>query len=231
MSVDIEFTDTEEGLELGEGARQSFEQYRAVSTAAIVSIVLAVFAPFAFIDLWLGVIPAMSILLGIVAQWRIRQSPEEYTGLGLSRVAIVVSIAAWSLGTAWLTYVYVTEVPDGYLRVSYGMLQPVDEGGKNIVLPPTALELNGKKVFIKGFALQGSQQSGIKNFILVRDRGQCCFGGNPSLTDQIQVILAEPLELEWSTHVQRLAGVFRVQPVVENGQLLLVYHLDADYLK
>jgi hypothetical protein len=230
VSVDVESAQTEFEASAPEVVSEPYQPYRALCTASIVSMALAVLSPFAFVDFWLGIIPAFSILLGVVAEWRIRQRPEELTGAWLSRGATVVAALAWAAGAGWLTYVYVTEVPEGYQRVSYSQLQPnTDVPGE--IVPPAALDFDGQKVFIKGYALQGTQQSGIKEFVLVRDRGDCCFGGNPKLTDQIYINLAEPYRLSWSTRVQRLAGVFRVEPVLENGHLLYVYHLDAEYLK
>ena len=80
-------------------------------------------------------------------------------------------------------------------------MQP-DADTPNQIVPPSAQELNGKKVFIKGYVYQpsgrGGQMSGLKEFVLVRDKGQCCFGGNPKLTDMILVKLQGSLTAEFN---------------------------------
>ena len=98
-------------------------------------------------------------------------------------------------GPGWLTYDYLTEVPDGYERISYADLQP-DPAQAGQVVPPSALELEGKKIFIKGYIYPGREKDGIRQFLLVRDQGDCCFGGNPKITDRIQVTLVEPQAAE-----------------------------------
>ena len=52
-------------------------------------------------------------------------------------------------------------------------------------------ELDGKKVFIKGYMYPSSQMTGIREFVLCRDNGTCCFGGQPRLTDMIRVKLKD----------------------------------------
>jgi hypothetical protein len=71
---------------------------------------------------------------------------------------------------------------------------------------PKALELNGKKVFIKGYVYPDGRQSNIKRFVLVPDMGTCCFGGQPKLTDMIEVTLTDPDRIKYSFQKRKLAG-------------------------
>jgi hypothetical protein len=117
-------------------------------------------------------------------------------------------------------------VPAGYLRISYETLQP--KPGESI--PASARELDGKKVFIKGYMYPSNQMTGIREFVLCRDNGTCCFGGQPKLADMIQVNLKEPLTLDYQTGLRRVAGTFRLQPNAARGDLgSVLYRLDADY--
>ena len=120
------------------------------------------------------------------------------------------------------------EVPAGCLPISYEALQP--RPGEPV--PASARELDGKRVFIKGYMYPSSQMTGIREFVLCRDNGTCCFGGQPKLTDMIQVDLKEPLTLDYQTGLRRVAGTFRVEPnAAGRGMGSVLYRLDADYAR
>ena len=99
---------------------------------------------------------------------------------------IVLAVIFWGVGAGRQFYIYATEVPEGYERISYADLQPQPDEPPDRV-PPDAKALDGKKVFIKGYVYPGQRQYGITQFLLVRDQGSCCFGGNPKVTDRILV--------------------------------------------
>ena len=40
--------------------------------------------------------------------------------------------------------------------------------------------------------------------------GTCCFGGQPKLTDMVEIILDDPLRTSWSTRRRRLGGTLMV---------------------
>jgi hypothetical protein len=143
-------------------------------------------------------------------------------------MGLVFLSAGWGIAGM----IYATEVPEGYQRISYEQLQP-DQDAPGQIMPPSALELDGKRVFIKGYVFPGAQQRGLKQFVLCRDNGDCCFGGNPKLTDRILVNLADPMRLEYSTRLHKLAGTFRIKPARATDGLDggVLYHLEADYLK
>jgi hypothetical protein len=101
-------------------------------------------------------------------------------------------------------------------------------------VPPSALELEGKHVFIKGYLYPGREKDGIKQFLLVRDQGDCCFGGNPKITDRIQVTLAGPLRVSYQTRLFKVGGKFHVAPMDQatgGAKGGVFYHLDADYVQ
>jgi hypothetical protein len=64
-------------------------------------------------------------------------------------------------------------------------------------------------------------------FLLVRDQGDCCFGGNPKITDRVLVQLADAGGVEFTPRIVKVAGRFRVEPAgaPELGGGVL-YHLD-----
>lgn len=227
MSVELERP------EIGSDVAESYAQYRALSSLAVVSGVLGGLSASALLDWSLFVIPIVGIIAGAVALKRIRANPSEYTGEGFALTGTMLSMTFLIAGASWLSYIYATEVPEGHVRISYDLLQP-DSKTPNQIVPPSAQELDGKKVFIKGYVYQpsGGQMTGLKEFVLVRDKGQCCFGGNPKLTDMILVKLRGSLTAEFNMRVVKLAGDFHVSPAAGmHGLGGVVYQLDADYLQ
>ena len=205
--------------------------YRALSPAAVASLVAGGLSISALLAWPLAIVPAVGILLGVVARWKISRHPDELTGSRLATTGIVLSAVFWVAGWSWLTYAYLTEVPEGYQRLSYDVLQP-DTSVPGQLYPPIARQLDGKRVFIKGYVYPSKQTSGIRRFLLCRDNGECCFGGQPRLTDMIDVTLKDPLRLEYATRPFAVAGTFRFEPTrTPDGQFAVLYHLEADYLK
>lgn len=224
MSIDVEPQSS---------VQHGYEQYRALSTAAVASLIVGLLSVLAMLDWTLVAIPVSGVLLATVALVKVRRHSEELSGAGLARSGLALSVLFLIAGPAWLTYVYVTEVPTGYQRVSYAELQP-DPSQAGQLVPPAALALEGKKIFIKGYAYPGRQTHEIREFLLVRDRGDCCFGGDPKITDRIHVTLENPLRLDYASRLHNLGGTFHVeaQPTTIDGATGGVYyHLKANHLK
>jgi hypothetical protein len=230
MSIDVEPSP------LASDEHEYLASYRVLSSSAVASCVLGALAAGNLLSfeygLALGIVPILAVLLGARALWVISSSPEEFTGRRLAVAGLTMGGVFLLLGWGMAGFVYATEVPDGYERIGYEQLQP-DPESPGQIMPPSAMELDGKRVFIKGYVYPGAQTRGIKQFLLCRDNNQCCFGGNPKLTDRILVQLADPLRLEFSTRVQKLAGTFRIKPglAIDGAEGGVLYQLEADYLK
>ena len=192
---------------------------------------MSVLSVLAFLDWTLAIVPLVGMIAGAIALWRIRANPADLSGEGFALVGVLLSAVLLVAGLGRLTYAYVNEVPPGYQRLSYADLQP-DPDVAGETFPPAVAQLDGQRVFVKGYVFPGKQTTGIKTFVLCRDNGQCCFGGQPKLTDRIQVTLKGPLALNYSTRMLRLAGTFHVEPrSAVDGLGGVLYHLDADYMK
>jgi hypothetical protein len=78
----------------------------------------------------------------------------------------------------------------------------------------------------------GSQTEKLKKFVLVPDMKTCCFGGQPKLTDMIEVTLKDPLRVDFSYKRRGIGGVLKVHKSMQSRQQLtgVVYELQADYL-
>jgi hypothetical protein len=206
-------------------------EYRAISSSAVSCLALGVLSVLALLDWWMLVLPALAIVFGILALRQIRVRGDELTGAPLAKIGLALALLFGISGAGRLSYIYATEVPEGYERLSYAQLQP--ETPNSPTIPASARDLEGKKVFVKGYALQGTQMTGIRTFLLVPDAGDCCFGGNPKITERIQVTLTDPKGLEYSNRLQKFAGVFRVRemPQAIDAPGGVFYHLEEAILR
>ncbi len=200
---------------------------------AVTSLVLGIVSLPALLFAKLLIIPLIGIGVGAYAVVGVRRRPNEFVGLNLARIGLVMCIVVLIIGSAYNGYVYATEVPDGYMRISFEQLQP-DANYPQYPIPPAALDLDGKRVFVKGYVHPGvDRRKGIKQFVLVPDMKTCCFGGQPALTDMIEVTLKDPQRINYSFGRRKLAGVLRVTPYKKQVAGLdgVYYQLDADYVR
>jgi hypothetical protein len=210
---------------------QGFEPYRAISKSAIVSLLLALVSFLGLYSAPLLVLAPVSIALGIVGYRAILRYPNELTGKPMALLGAVLGIGLLIGGVTRHSYIYATEVPDGHIRISFANLQP--EKNSRQPVPQEALELDGKKVFVKGYLYPDGQQHNITRFVLVPDLGTCCFGGQPKLTDMIEVTLEEPLQTTYSMKKRKLAGELNVDMTLKpvSGVNGVYYQLKADHLR
>jgi hypothetical protein len=208
-------------------------QYRTLNRAAVGSLALAVFGLTALISPLLVVMPLAGFLLGFSAWRTIKRFPDEYTGLNLARLGMAASLLLAIGVLAWHGYVYATEVPEGYKRVSFSELQP-DGLSPGLPIPQRAVELRGEKVFIKGYMHPGVSGMGkVRQFVLVPDMGTCCFGGQPKLTDMILVQTTEEAKAAYAPRTLRVAGEFNLGDHLQDfGDVKnVLYRLECDYSK
>jgi hypothetical protein len=225
-----------------------FAPYRAVSRSAVISVILAaVGLPLVLIAVYsatyqygdalpLGMTGAafglFALVLGIAGVTTIRRYPLEYTGGKLARLGLVAGLLLFATGSTVSAYTYVTEVPAGYTRVGFWELQP-DRDRPDLPVGPKAIEVAGGKIFIKGYMHPGVASGGkVNHFILVPDMGTCCFGGQPKMTDMIEVVTAESEGVAYSRRRIKLAGTFDFMPPTQSlGLNGVVFHLQADQVK
>ncbi len=206
-------------------------EYRAICSSAVSSLALGVLSVLALLNWWMLTLPAVAIVLGVFALRQIRTRGDELTGAPLARIGLTLAVVFGISGAGRLSYIYATEVPEGYARINYAPLQP--ESKDSVEVPASAMALDGQKVFIKGFVYPSSQMHGIRTFLLVRDEGSCCFGGDPKVTERIQVTLADPAGMSYASGLHKVAGVFHVRPMPQavDGPGGVLYHLDEAMLR
>lgn len=218
-------------------------QYRALHTWAIVGLVLGVLSVFTLITaagtlegcLLITPIPILGMFVSLRSWARIKRDSDQFTGAWLAATGFVLSLLFLVTGVGYGGYVYATEVPDGYQRISFETLRPneVQERG-GVMIPPEAQALDGKKVFIKGYIRPGSApvRVGIDRFLMVRDNNQCCFGDLSKVKyfDQMAVKIVSSDRIEDTMQILRMGGILHVHP--ENLRLGAGYpafSLQADY--
>ena len=206
--------------------------YRTLNRAALMSLLVGVLSLLGFLLATLLVLGVVGIVLAITGIRQVKKYPLEYTGTGLAKAGLVLSILALVGGTAFHSYVYATEVPEGFERISFYELQP-DAEHANLPFSPRAAELNGKQIFVKGYVYPEDTNGEVQQFVLVPDLGTCCFGGQPKLTDMIEVTLDEPLRVNYSRSQRKLAGVLEVDQRLKriDGLEGVYFRLKASYVK
>src|SRR5262245_26099339 len=219
--------------------------YRAISRAAVIATVMSAFS-FPLVILagvsttydvgdavplggWGAALAIVAFVFGLVATRTIRRFPTEYTGRRLAAIGVFGGPLLAITGIVLATYTHVTELPPGCERVGFSELQP-DPEQPELPISPKAIELHAKQIFIKGYMHPGVASSGkVNHFILVPDMGTCCFGGQPKMTDMIEVVAADSENVAYSTRRIKLAGTFQLymQPTQSLGLSGVVFHLEA----
>jgi len=89
-------------------------------------------------------------------------------------------------------------------------------------------QLDGQQIRIRGYILPSFQQSGIKQFVLVRDNMECCFGPGALLHDCILVEMIAPATTEFTVRPVSVVGTFTIREIKgPDGNYLAIYHLDG----
>ena len=89
--------------------------------------------------------------------------------------------------------------------------------------------LNGKSVKIRGYILPTSvfKQTGIRQFVLVRDNMECCFGPGAAIYDCIIIEMAEKESTSFTTRPVAVEGKFTIREYKAAGRLLAIYHVEG----
>ncbi|MEN1678725.1 MAG: hypothetical protein AAGJ46_03980 [Planctomycetota bacterium] len=224
-------------------------EYRSLHTGALLGLLIAVVSLVFPISVGglvdprnaalLGVIPTVGLIVSLLALLKIRSAPDLFTGGLPAKLGVLIAAGSLLYGGGSSIYTYATEVPDGYARTSFFDMKPdaVETAGRQPI-PPDVQQLIGKKVFLKGFIRPDSTNNGLRRgvteFLLVRDNNQCCFGdiSKVEFYDQVAVELSGDLTTNYHSGVFRLGGELGVRPGdITRGEPMLVYEMDADYIK
>ena len=194
--------------------------YRPVPVLAPVSLFFGVCSLIAFLAHVVGaIIGLFGIVTSIICLLVIRGSNGELGGKTISKIGLGLSVLCFSTGLALHIYDYTTEVPEGFQRVHF----PSEISKKGFVfengvrqLHPDVAKLEGKKVFLKGFMFNTMKTTGLKQFLMLKDNGKCCFGGDPKQTDMIWIEM-QGIKVDNYDVMVAVAGVLRCNPNAPKG--------------
>ena len=98
------------------------------------------------------------------------------------------------------------------------------------------MELDKKIFKLRGFILPATvfQQTGIKEFVLVRDNQQCCFGPGAAIYDCVMVVMNPGKTTNFSTRVVTVKGKLEIDTEEykdEEGSNYAIYRMTAEEVK
>jgi hypothetical protein len=100
------------------------------------------------------------------------------------------------------------------------------------VLPERVTALERARVRLRGYILPSFQQTGLTQFVLVRDNQECCFGPGAALHDCVVVRMLPGKTAEFSIRPVAVAGTFRVEELRgPDGKHLAIYALDGEEVR
>ncbi len=208
--------------------------YRALSRGAVASVVLMALALPGLVPVFspLLALAPVGIAAALVGLRSIRRYPDEFSGAALAQFGWVANGVVLACGVSLHSYIYLTEVPDGYTRIGFYELQASADAPPG----PTskAIEIDGQSIFLKGYIHPSSGSGLLRQFILVPDLGTCCFGGQPSSNDMIEVTLTGGQTAKAGLVKKKLAGKFSLNqaPLEVNGfEQPLFYQLRVDQIR
>jgi hypothetical protein len=209
--------------------------YRPVPAMAPISLFLAFCSLAGFLAIPCLAIAIVGMATGAIALWQIRRSGGEFGGRLVARLGTGLSSLLLIGASGFHAYAYVLELPDGYQRLNFGDLAkyppPVAHAdGKSAVAPELAA-WDGKPIYIKGYMFPTKQTQNLSEFVLVKDTGQCCFGGQPKLTDMVLVRFDNDMTVNHrEQQLVGVGGVFRIAPSTSAG-LYPVYMVEGTHFK
>lgn len=109
-----------------------------------------------------------------------------------------------------------------------------DEKFERSDLTDRVKELHKKELRIRGYILPASvfKQKGIKQFVLVRDNMECCFGPGAAIYDCIMIEMTSGNSADFTTRPVAVEGTFTIKEYEDfDGNLLAIYHMHADKVK
>ena len=100
------------------------------------------------------------------------------------------------------------------------------------LLPKRVTALEGQAIRIRGYILPSFQQTGLTQFVLVRDNQECCFGPGAALHDCVVVRMQPGKAADFSIRPVAVTGRFQVSELRgPDGNHLAIYALTGEDVK
>ncbi|NLY01966.1 MAG: DUF3299 domain-containing protein [Rhodopirellula sp.] len=188
---------------------QSRQRYRRVNLLAVLSVAAGALSILTMFHWLLGFLPVAALVLALLGLRQIGRAPEEYTGQRVAITGAALAAGMWLFGSGVILFSHIREVPIGYEAISWQTLKPDRSSGE--ILPQGAIDLNEKRVYLKGYMYPGRQVMNIKEFLLVPTIGHCKFCSSALAKHEIvKVQLTGDLREEYTTHQVGIGGKLQV---------------------
>ena len=204
--------------------------YHPMPVMAPVALFLGISAFSALMGLFGIVLAAVGILVSLGCVLQIRASQGHLSGTKMAVSGGVLSAIFLLLGSYFLISDYKAELPPGYQRVNF----PTQIAEKKFVevegrreIHPDVKPFVDQPIFVKGYIWQTRIDRGMSSFILLKDNGKCCFGGDPAPNDMIEIRMQDGKTFDYVSGLVAVAGVLRAEPNPPMGQP--VYVLEAQH--
>ncbi len=204
-----------EGIDTGVDSTFGQFDYVPMPVVAPVAGVLGVCSLIAFLGLFGILLAVIGIIVGVLASWKVFRSHGDLSGMKPALSGLLLSLFSAVGGTALMVYNYQHEVPEGFQRVSFSQdisdsAFVVEDGIKDV--HPDVKALVDQPIFVKGFMYPSGKEYGLTEFLLLKDSGQCCFGGQPALEDMIGVRMKDDMDVDYYGGRVSVAGTFKINP-------------------
>ncbi len=189
--------------------------YRPVPILAPVTFTLGILASIGLMGIVGLAFGVFGIIVGIVALLKIRRAQGELGGRVVTWVGVVLSALFLVGGSTLHAYTFATEIPEGYQRVNF--FRDISKKGflfsrGKSDFHPEVKALDQQPIFVKGYMYPTKQTENLGSFLLVKDSGDCCFGGQPAVTDMIVVNMQGGKTVNYKEGLISVAGTFHCQP-------------------
>ncbi|MCX7422094.1 MAG: hypothetical protein NT013_21490 [Planctomycetia bacterium] len=150
------------------------------------------------------------------------------------RLRIVIAILFLSPLAARLGlqfYRYNTEVPEGFERLSFAAFseKAMINDADNQRVNPAIHNLDGKRLFVKGYMYPEPNIEGLTSFIICKGNHDVGFGPTPNLSELIKVRMAKGSTANIQVGLLYVAGEFRIRNSTKFGNLEPAFELVATH--
>lgn len=208
--------------------------YKPVPPTAVVGLALGLLSFIALFGIIGLAISVFGIIVSLISLFSIRRSAGELGGKTVAIAGIALSTFFLCTGISYQSYVYAHEVPEGFQRLNFAS----DISSKDFVqtdgvtrVNPEVLKLDKQQIFLKGYMYPTRDTKNLKSFILVKDNGQCCFGGQPDAKDMILVEMQGDHRADFYAGLVSVAGEFQAEAPTQAGELRPVYQLKGTHFE
>ncbi|HEY0983771.1 DUF3299 domain-containing protein [Schlesneria sp.] len=208
-------------------------QYQPMPPLVPISMAFVCLSLLAGLSDLLLIIPMVGIVLSFIGYYQISRSRGELSGGVLALSSLVLMLLIFIAFASLHLHSYATEVPVGYSRVNFNqdISQkgfPTENGQPGI--HPDVAKLADQPIYLKGYMFPFRETKGLKSFVLCKDSGDCCFGGQPKPTDMILINMMDGQTVDY--HEKQLVGVagtLKIEPTYDESGLNPVYQLDCQH--